>query len=132
MPKTILTILGVVFLLAGVAGFIEPLSPDGNVFGLFFVGEPGTVHNVVHLLSGVLALAAASRIDYARLYGQVFGVVYALVTVLGFFTESGEEVLGILPINGWDNLLHLVITLLLLYVGFGRHDDGSAQARGRA
>lgn len=118
IAKTVVGALGVVFILAGISGFIEPLSPDGKVFGLFLVGEPGTLHNMVHLLSGVAALIAVSSGEAAsRLYAKVFGIVYALVTILGFLNGEGE-LLNILPINQLDNLLHLVITVALLYVGF--------------
>ncbi|MEJ7662407.1 MAG: DUF4383 domain-containing protein [Hymenobacter sp.] len=64
------------------------------------------------------ALVAVSSGEAAsRLYAKVFGIVYALVTILGFLMGEGE-LLGILPINQLDNLLHLLITVALLYVGF--------------
>lgn len=130
MAKLVVGVLGAVFLLAGIAGFIDALSPDGKVFGLFFVGDSPVVHNLVHILSGLLAVAAAASSEaYARLYAKVFGVVYTLVTILGFVTESGEKVLGIIPINSADNLLHLGIALVLLYVGFGPHTDENSRSR---
>lgn len=128
MAKTFVTVLGVVFVLAGVAGFIDPLSPDGEVFGLFFVGEPGTLHNLIHLLSGVVALAAVSTGEAAaRMYAQVFGVVYALVTILGFIVGEGE-ILGIVPVNQADNVLHLAIAAGLLYFGFSNEPTKSARS----
>lgn len=133
MAKKVVGLLGAVLLIAGIAGFIDPLTPDGKVFGLFLVGEDSPVlHNMIHILSGLVALAAASSGEaYARLYAKVFGAVYALVTLLGFFTESGEKILGLIPINGADNLLHLGITVLLLYIGFAG-DDSSERASARA
>lgn len=124
MAKTFVTILGVIFIVAGIAGFIDPLSPDGKVFGLFFVGEPGTLHNLIHLLSGAVALAAVSSGEAAaRLYAQVFGVVYALVTILGFIVGEGE-IVGLVPINQADNVLHLGIAAGLLYFGFSGAPTG--------
>ncbi len=107
--------LGVVYLIVGVAGFVPALSPDGKVLGLFLV-DP--FHNVVHLLTGALAVFASRSSESATLlYFKVFGVVYALVTVLGFVTGTG--LFGLLPVNIFDNLFHLVTAVLILYYGFG-------------
>lgn len=113
--KSVAMWLGVLFLVVGVAGFIPPLSPDGKVLGLFLT-DP--LHNIVHLLTGILAIFAAKSGDGAtRTYFQVFGVVYALVTVLGFLTGTG--LFGLLPVNIFDNLFHLVVAVVSLYYGFG-------------
>ena len=115
MGKNVVAILGVAFLAAGIAGFIDPLTPDGELLGL----AVNPVHNVIHLLTGIAALAAvASGAASTRLYAQVFGVVYAAVTILGFINGSGE-LLGLVAINQADNFFHLVVTAVLLYIGFG-------------
>lgn len=101
---------GVVFILVGIWGFV-----NAPILGLF---EVNALHNTIHVLSGIVALAAtAGGARYAKLYFQVFGVVYALVTVLGFGVPGGN-ILGVLPLNLYDNLLHLVIAALALYLGF--------------
>ncbi len=105
---------GVLTLVVGVAGFIPALTPDGKVLGLFLVDS---LHNVVHILTGALAIfASRSSEQYTRTYFKVFGVVYALVTVLGFTTGTG--LFGLLPTNGADNLFHLALAALFLYYGF--------------
>lgn len=111
------TAFGIVFILIGVLGFIPAFTTPGVgenrlLLGLF---EVDGSHNLVHILSGVAALVAAAKVSWSRLYFQVFGVVYALVTLLGLFMDP---VLGIIPVNVADNLLHLVITLAALYLGF--------------
>ena len=115
MTKTYVTILGVVFVLIGILGFIDPLTPDGNLLGIFAVN---TEHNLVHLLSGLVALAAvAGGAAYATLYAKVFGLVYALVTILGFMVGDGE-------------VLHVLIAASALYFGFvvGEGDGRRATA----
>ncbi len=120
MYKKLAMLFGAVFLLVGILGFVPALSPlhsDGNryLLGLFMVGG---VHNAIHLLSGVAALAAGMYSDkYAKLYFQVFGSVYALVTVVGFVQKT--TVLGIFDVNTADNFLHLVLAIAILGVGFG-------------
>ena len=107
--------IGAVILVIGLIGFVPALVPDGKVLGLFLV-DP--FHNVVHILTGALGIVAGmmSGSKVARMYFQVFGVVYALVTVLGFTTGTG--LLGLIPVNMADNLLHLVIAVGYLYLGF--------------
>ena len=115
MAKTVTTILGAVFVLIGILGFIEPVAPDGELLGIFAVS---TAHNIVHLASGLVALAAAAQGEAtSRMFAQVFGVVYALVTVLGFVMGTGD-VLGFINVNQADNVLHLALAAVLLYVGF--------------
>jgi len=113
MAKTIVMVLGVVFILIGLWGFFS-----NPVLGTF---EVDTVHNIVHLLSGVVALVMASMGEAsAKTYGKVFGVIYALVTILGFVMGTEEPLLGIMANNNADNYLHLVLALVLLYAGFAK------------
>lgn len=113
--KSVALYLGILFLVLAVAGFIPALTPGGKVLGLFLV-DP--IHNGVHLLTGALAIFASKSGDAAlSLYFKVFGVVYALVTVLGFLTGTG--LFGLLPVNIFDNLFHLVVSGVFLYYGFG-------------
>jgi len=115
MLKKLATVFGVVFLLIGVLGFVPAATPNGHLLGIFDVSP---IHNIIHILSGVAALAGAySSEKYAQLYFRVFGVVYGLVTVLGFV--QGNTVLGLIGVNVADNLLHLAITAVALYAGFG-------------
>jgi len=104
-------IFGIFFILIGIAGFIPALAPNHLLLGLFMVD---TTHNIIHLLSGVFALIGAIKSTYALLYFKIFGVIYGLVTLLGFITED----LIIMHVNTADNLLHLGITLVALYFGF--------------
>ena len=59
----------------------------------------------------------------ARLYCTLAGAVLVIAGILGFFWEASfgigdslesDDVVGILAVNGWDNLVYLLIGLLLL------------------
>lgn len=109
MVKSITWILGIVLLLVGILGFV-----NNPILGIFQVD---TIHNAIHILSGIVALIAVSSSEsYARLYLIVFGIVYALVTILGFM--SGTDVLGLFVVNQADNYLHAAIAVVCLGVGF--------------
>jgi hypothetical protein len=110
LTKTVTWILGVVLLLVGIAGFF--------VDGTLLVFQVDTVHNLVHILSGVIGIAAAMSGDkYSRLFLIVFGIVYAVVTVIGFV--MGGNILGLFQVNDADNYLHAAIAVVSLGVGFG-------------
>jgi uncharacterized membrane protein HdeD (DUF308 family) len=113
MAKTIVMVLGVVFVIIGVLGFFN--DPVLKIF------EVDMVHNIVHILSGLVALAMASMGESsAKTYAKVFGVIYLLVTILGFVMGTEEDLLGLMQINTADNYLHVLLTLVLLYVGFSK------------
>jgi len=110
---------GVVFLLAGVLGFVPGITTNEMMLGIFHVNVS---HNVVHLLSGAVALIAGlTSTAYARIYFRVFGVVYALVAALGFYVGNGM-LLGLISNNMADVWLHAVIALVALWLGFMAKD----------
>lgn len=119
MVQTAAKVFGVVFIVIGLLGFVPALTPNGNLLGIF---EVGLVHNLVHILSGVAALVLSSSYSGAKTYFKVFGVVYALVTVLGIF-YGDRALLGIMNHNIADIFLHMVIAAAALYLGFGTPKD---------
>jgi hypothetical protein len=122
MFSTVAKVFGVVLLTIGVLGFIPALTPDDRLLGIFHV-DP--LHNLIHLSSGGVALwSGLTSLKASRLYFQVFGVVYALVAVLGF-AYMEKDILDILANNMADNLLHVVIAGSALLLGFGPFDRPS-------
>lgn len=131
-------IFGATLLIAGIAGFFVDSSfgdIGSNVEGDELIAfEVNGWHNVVHILSGLLGLAAAGNRASARAYALGFGAVYLLVTIWGFIT--GDQVLfGLLPVNGADNVLHLLIALAGIGAGLAsdpRRDRAAAGDRSYA
>jgi hypothetical protein len=112
--------LGGVLVLVGLVGFlVEPSFGVGDSAqrGTLILFDINGWHNVVHLLSGIVGLAMAGTAAKARLFSIGYGVVYVLVTILGFVVGDGGLLLSIIPINTADNLLHLVIALTGIGVG---------------
>ncbi len=101
---------GATLLLVGLLGFIANSSFDvgSNVNGNnFIVFEVNGWHNLVHIASGLVGLAMWRNPATARSFALGFGVVYLLVTIIGF--ADGNDVLGLIPVNAADNVLHLAI-----------------------
>jgi hypothetical protein len=110
MNKNLVLVLGVVLTLVGLWGFFA----DGRV--LWF--DVNALHNIVHLASGLLAIVFAMRGEAGAVtFSKVFGVVYALVAVLGFV--AGDFTRSLLNTNSADHWLHLVLAVVFLWIGFG-------------
>jgi hypothetical protein len=119
MAKKLVTILGVVFLLIGVLGFIPGITTDGHLLGIFGVDA---VHNVVHLLSGILALVFANRGELsAKAFAKVFGIVYGLVALLGLIAPGTLNM--IMHVNGADNALHVFLAVVFLAIGYSGRSE---------
>jgi hypothetical protein len=118
MARTFALVLGVVLLLVGILGFV--LVPDhGLLLGIFAVNP---AHNAIHVLTGILGIAAAYG-GWARTFCQAFGIVYLLVAALGFVAVDAQGMLlGLIHTNMADNILHLLIGVPSAYFGFAARE----------
>lgn len=139
MIRKFALIFGAIYLLVGILGFVpgmswghealhaaRPISVDtshGLLLGLFPVN---VLHNIVHLLIGIWGLLASRTITGARFYGQGLTVIYGLLAILGLIpNEMTKTLFGLVPIHGYDILLHAGSALVAAYFGFvARESDG--------
>jgi hypothetical protein len=112
MGKTYAVVVGLVLTIVGIIGFWKGM--DG-MMGMQF----STIHNVVHLASGLIGLAAGlgGGEKGGRGYAKVFGLVYTLVAILGF-AGVPAILMTDLNINLTYNIIHLAVGLLGLLAGF--------------
>ena len=104
--------VGVALIAAGIIGFFyeSAFSSDESVRdAVFGILDVNGWHNVVHVATGVVALAMART--RAREFALGFGVVYLVVTIWGFVVGDGGSILSIIPVNTEDNVLHLILAL---------------------
>jgi hypothetical protein len=107
--RQLFQVLGGILVVVGVLGFV-----NNPVLGIF---EVNALHNIIHIATGAaLVYAGMQGGSVMRMIAQVFGVVYALVAVVGFVAPAVLE--GLININAADNVLHVVLAVVLLYVGF--------------
>src|ERR1041384_4291071 len=101
MAKRIATILGIAFILAGLVGFIAP-----GLLGFHL----SIAHTVVHLVSGALALyfGLKGTLAQARLFCIVFGAVYGLLGIVGFFAGTPGSPSGGHPGPADDRLFRVI------------------------
>ena len=122
IARTAALVLGAVYVLVGIAGFIPGLVTDathadmasasGNLLGIFPINA---VHSIVHLAIGAALLYGSTATGTAVLVARAVGAVYLLVGILGIPFPNG---FGLLPLGGTDVILHLGTAVVLLYIGF--------------
>lgn len=105
-------LFGIAFIFAGVAGFLPSFMPNDLLFGYF---EVNSMHNIVHIATGVIAIMMATRHSSAVLYFRVFGLLYGAVAVMGFWRQGD---LFMMQVNMADNILHAAIAVIAIYLGF--------------
>ena len=114
MAKTVCKILGVVFVIVGVAGFVAPTLLGAHL---------NPAHNLVHIVSGALALyfGFAGSASAARGFCIIFGLVYLLLGVGGWFLGTGPEhmfpVGSLLMLGKMDHIIHILLGVIFLAGG---------------
>ena len=116
MANTFGMLFGIVFLAVGILGFVPGVTTNDMLLGIFMVNK---VHSIVHIASGAIFLIASmAGAGAARLWFQLFGIIYAIVAVLGFMNPNGM-LFGMMSNNPADTWLHVVLAVAMLGIGFG-------------
>ncbi len=104
-------VFGVVLTVAGIIGFFWSASfgSPGDVDAVLGILDVNAWHNLVHIATGLLGLAAIGSYAFSRSYALGLGLVYVAVAIWGFIIGDGELILGFIPVNTEDNVLHLLI-----------------------
>ncbi len=117
--KSYAALIGVVLIATGLLGFISnPIV--GEQAGALFATN--AVHNLVHLLTGVLALGIAFALPREQQMRALvgFGALYAVIFVLVVVSPSFFGLFGDAPANAMDHVLHgglAVVSLAVAYLG---------------
>lgn len=111
-------IVGIVLVVAGIVGFFYGDSSftvgdnleSGELIGFAVNGW----HNVVHIATGVFLLAVMATATSAAVGLLAFGLVYGVVAIWGF--AAGTDILGVIPVDAADNILHAVLAVVAIVV----------------
>ena len=123
-----------VFLLVGILGFIPGITTDygqmqfaGHESEAFLLGifQVSILHNIVHLLYGVVGLLLARSWSGARVFLIVGGLVYGVLWLYGLLVGH-ESSANFVPLNTADNWLHFALFVDMVALGFllGRERRG--------
>ncbi|MGE2691166.1 DUF4383 domain-containing protein [Mycolicibacterium pulveris] len=117
--------VGAVFLLVGVLGFIPGITTNydtmtfaGHHSGALLLGvfNVSVLHNIVHLLFGVLGLALSRTFNGARGFLIVSGIIYALLWLYGLVIDH-DSAANFVPVNTADDWLHFGLAVGMLALG---------------
>ena len=135
--QNVARIVGIVFLLVGILGFIPGITdqapgdfagPDseGELLGIFQVS---ILHNIVHLLFGIAGLAMSRTWDGARTFLIGGGVIYLVLWLYGLLVGADSSA-NFVPMNTADDWLHFALGVGMIGAGFllGRERDTRATA----
>lgn len=125
--------VGAVFLLVGILGFIPGITTsygslqfaghesNAKLLGIF---EVSILHNIVHLLFGVVGLAMAKTWDSARTYLIGGGAIYLILWIYGLVIDH-DSAANFVPVNTADNWLHFVLGVAMIALGvlLSRHGE---------
>ena len=106
MAKTFCKLLGIVLLIVGLLGFTHLLDPLGA-----HIGPAHATHNLVHIVSGVLALyfGFAGSLSGAKGFCLVFGTVYLVLGIIGLAKGPLDIAALKLVLGHVDHIIHLVV-----------------------
>lgn len=123
--QTVTLAVGAVFLLVGILGFVpgvtsgvDQLSFAGHQSGAMLLGlfQVSVLHNIVHLLFGVVGLALSRSWTGSRSYLIWGGAIYLVLWIYGLVIGH-ESPANFVPLNMADNWLHFVLGVAMLGLG---------------
>lgn len=117
--------VGAVFLLVGILGFIPGITTNydtmqfaghesqAKLFGIFQVS---VLHNIVHLVFGVLGLALGRSPGTAKAFLVWGGAAYLLFWVYGLIVDKTHSA-NFVPFNRADDWLHFLLGVGMIALG---------------
>ncbi|MFF8643167.1 DUF4383 domain-containing protein [Streptomyces sp. NPDC015345] len=118
-------LVGAVFLLVGVLGFIPGITTDYDTMKfashdsgakLLGVFQISVLHNLVHLAFGAAGVAMARSAAGARTFLLVGGAVYLVLWLYGLIIDHHSSA-NFVPLNDADDWLHFVLGLGMIALG---------------
>lgn len=118
-------VVGAVFLLVGILGFIPGITTNYSEMtfashdsGAMLLGIFGVniLHNVVHLLFGVIGLATARSAATAKSFLLIGGAIYLVLWVFGLVVDL-DSAINFVALNTPDNWLHFVLGVGMVGLG---------------
>ncbi|MGW4639467.1 DUF4383 domain-containing protein [Sphaerisporangium sp. NPDC004334] len=123
--QTAALVMGIIFLAVGILGFIPGITTDygamrfaGHNSGAHLLGlfQISVLHNIVHLVYGVVGLALARGWTGARNFLVWGGVIYLLLWIYGLLFSHASAA-NFVPFNTADNWLHFLLGIVMIGLG---------------
>jgi Domain of unknown function (DUF4383) len=118
-------LFGIIFLIVGIAGFIPGITTDYDELTAFdhegakelgFIGV-NILENIVHLLYGVVGLAAVSSWAASKNYFVWGGVLYLAIWIYGLIIDKDTSA-NFIGVNTAADWVHFILGVTMIAVGF--------------
>ena len=118
-------LVGAVFLLVGILGFIPGITTDydtmefashdsgAELLGIFQVS---VLHNLVHLAFGGAGIAMSRAASSARTFLLAGGAIYLVLWLYGLIIDHGSDA-NFVPVNRADDWLHFFLGIGMIALG---------------
>jgi hypothetical protein len=123
--RTVATVVAVAFLVVGILGFVPGITTHygdmsfaGHESGAQLLGifEVSVLHNIVHLLFGVVGLALARTPGGAVSFLLGGGLVYLVLWLYGLVVDKASSA-NFVPLDSADDWLHFALGLVMVAAG---------------
>ncbi|KAE8763660.1 DUF4383 domain-containing protein [Georgenia thermotolerans] len=123
--QTAALVFGIVFLVVGILGFIPGITTHYSLLAiagqessalLLGVFQVSILHNIVHLLFGIVGIALSRSAPAARGYLIWGGVIYLVLWLYGLVIDQATAA-NFVPVNTADNWLHFVLGVVMIVLG---------------
>jgi len=123
--QTVTMLIASVFALVGVLGFVpgittglDDLTFAGHHSGAALLGifEVSVLHNLVHVLFGVVGFLMVRTAGAAVTYLVTGGAIYFVLWLYGLLIDL-DSTANFVPVNDADNWLHLGLAVGMLALG---------------
>ncbi len=122
MVRSVAAIVGIVLVAAGLLGFIgNPIvGPGPNDNGTDVLFAANSVHNIVHLVTGALALYIAFGLSGVQQANALlgFGILYVVILVAVLLSPTLFGLFDPIPANMPLHLLHAALAVVGIAVGY--------------
>ena len=132
--QTAALLVGATFVLVGLLGFVPGITTnfselafagEGSGAELLGIFQVSVLHNLVHLLFGIIGIAMAKSAAGAKLYLVGGGAIYLVLFVYGLVINLDSNA-NFVPVNTADNYLHLVLGIAMVALGLVLGKDRAA------
>ena len=118
-------IVSLVFVLVGLLGFVPGITTDfdsmtfaghhseAQLFGVF---EVSVLHNLVHLLFGIVGFLMVRTVSGSVTFLIIGGAIYFVLWLYGLIIDL-DSAANFVPVNDADNWLHLLLGLAMVVLG---------------
>ncbi|MEV0003207.1 DUF4383 domain-containing protein [Micromonospora sp. NPDC050980] len=123
-------LIGVLGFVPGVTSHYDELTFAGHHSGAKLLGlfQVSVLHNLVHLIFGLVGLVVARRLAGARVFLAGGGALYLVLWLYGFAVDR-ESGANFVPFNDADDWLHLALGFGMLATGLLLNNEVGAGGR---